>query len=112
MPSTTGVNEPGASPLARSAASSCACVSSNTCHGTCCSFRTLLVGIWSASRRHLVVALAMAGGIMRSADHESDFDYKGHTRRASKDEPQYEIESDKTDQVAAHKESALTKLKS
>ncbi|MDG5750278.1 DUF2945 domain-containing protein [Qipengyuania sp. XHP0211] len=43
--------------------------------------------------------------------HESDFDYKGHTRRASKDEPQYEIESDKTDHVAAHKEDALTKLK-
>ena len=41
--------------------------------------------------------------------HERDFDYKGHTRRASKDEPQYEIESDKTDHVAAHKESALTK---
>ena len=44
--------------------------------------------------------------------HDSDFDYKGHTRRASKDEPQYEIESDKTDHVAAHKEGALTKLKS
>ncbi|WP_100259113.1 hypervirulence associated TUDOR domain-containing protein [Qipengyuania seohaensis] len=44
--------------------------------------------------------------------HQSDFDYKGYTRRASKDEPQYEIESDKTDHVAAHKESALTKLKS
>ena len=42
--------------------------------------------------------------------HERDFDYKGHTRRASKDEPQYEIESDKTDHVAAHKESALTKV--
>lgn len=42
--------------------------------------------------------------------HESDFDYKGHTRRASPDEPQYEIESDKTDHVAAHKESALTKI--
>lgn len=41
--------------------------------------------------------------------HERDFDYKGHTRRASKEEPQYEIESDKTDHVAAHKESALTK---
>lgn len=41
--------------------------------------------------------------------HERDFDYKGHTRRASQEEPQYEIESDKTDHVAAHKESALTK---
>lgn len=42
--------------------------------------------------------------------HENDFKYKGHQRRASKDEPQYEIESDKTDHVAAHKESALTKI--
>src|SRR3954452_16944502 len=31
------------------------------------------------------------------AVHVSDFDYKGHTHRASKDEPQYEIKSDKTD---------------
>ena len=44
--------------------------------------------------------------------HEADFDYKGHRRRASKDAPQYEIESDKTDHIAAHKEDALTKLKS
>lgn len=41
--------------------------------------------------------------------HTEDFDYKGHTHHASKDEPQYEIESDKTDHIAAHKESALTK---
>ena len=39
--------------------------------------------------------------------HTSDFDYKGHTRRASPDDPQYEIASDKTDHVAAHKGSAL-----
>jgi hypothetical protein len=44
--------------------------------------------------------------------HEADFDYKGHPRRASKEEPQYEIESDKTDHIAAHKEDALTKLDS
>lgn len=42
--------------------------------------------------------------------HTSDFDYKGHPRRASKEDPQYEIESDKTDHIAAHKESALTKI--
>lgn len=42
--------------------------------------------------------------------HTQDFDYKGHTRRASNDEPQYEIESDKTDHIAAHKEDALTKI--
>ena len=41
--------------------------------------------------------------------HTSDFEYKGHTRRASDEEPQYEIASDKTDHVAAHKGSALRK---
>lgn len=44
--------------------------------------------------------------------HTADFDYKGHTRRASDDEPQYEIKSDKTDHIAAHKGSALRMLKS
>lgn len=44
--------------------------------------------------------------------HTRDFDYKGHTRRASASDPQYEIKSDKTDHVAAHKGSALKKLKS
>ena len=44
--------------------------------------------------------------------HEADFDYKGHTRHASKEAPQYEIESDKSDHIAAHKEDTLTKLKS
>lgn len=43
--------------------------------------------------------------------HTRDFDYKGHTRRASADEPQYEIKSDKTDHIAAHKESALSLIK-
>ncbi|MEC5293095.1 DUF2945 domain-containing protein [Aurantimonas sp. C2-6-R+9] len=42
--------------------------------------------------------------------HHEDFDYKGHRRHASKDEPQYEIKSDKTDHIAAHKEDALTKI--
>lgn len=42
--------------------------------------------------------------------HTDDFDFKGHTRRASKDDPQYEIASDKTDHVAAHKGSALSKV--
>lgn len=35
--------------------------------------------------------------------HTDDFRYKGHTRHASQDDPQYEIESDKTDHVAAQK---------
>ncbi len=43
--------------------------------------------------------------------HTSDFTYKGHRRRASEDDPQYEIASDRTDHVAAHKGSALTRIK-
>ncbi len=42
--------------------------------------------------------------------HTHDTDYKGHRRRASPDDPQYEIESDKTDHVAMHKGSALSKI--
>lgn len=41
--------------------------------------------------------------------HTQDFDYKGHTRRASSDDPQYEIKSDKTDHIAAHKAAVMTK---
>jgi hypothetical protein len=42
--------------------------------------------------------------------HHADFDYKGHRHRASKDDPQYEIKSDRTDHIAAHKEAALTRI--
>ncbi|MCY0150413.1 DUF2945 domain-containing protein [Hoeflea sp. G2-23] len=42
--------------------------------------------------------------------HERDFDYKGHCHRATAENPQYEIKSDKTDHIAAHREQALTKL--
>jgi hypothetical protein len=42
--------------------------------------------------------------------HTADTEFMGRTRRASPDAPQYEIKSDKTDHVAMHKESALTKL--
>lgn len=45
------------------------------------------------------------------AVHVRDFDYKGHTHRATPDAPQYEIRSDRTDHVAAHKGSALTLLR-
>ncbi|HEY8255421.1 MAG TPA: DUF2945 domain-containing protein [Rhizomicrobium sp.] len=43
--------------------------------------------------------------------HTHDFDYKGHTHRASADDPQYEIKSDKTYHIAAHKGAVLRKLK-
>ena len=36
--------------------------------------------------------------------------FKGYTVRASKDDPQYEIKSDKTDHIAMHKGAALRKL--
>lgn len=42
--------------------------------------------------------------------HTSDFQFKGHTRHSSEEDPQYEIASDKTDHVAMHKGSALTKV--
>ena len=42
--------------------------------------------------------------------HLADFDYKGHTHRASADKPQYEIRSDISDHVAAHYGQALTRI--
>lgn len=42
--------------------------------------------------------------------HAKDFDYKGYTHHATEKEPQYEIKSHKTNHVAAHKGSALTKI--
>ncbi len=44
------------------------------------------------------------------AVHTEDFDYKGHVHRASGSNPQYEIKSDKTDHIAAHKANALQLL--
>lgn len=44
------------------------------------------------------------------AIHQEDFDYKGHRHRASADSPQYEIKSDKTDHIAAHKEAVLARI--
>jgi len=42
--------------------------------------------------------------------HTKDFAFKGYTRHASKEDPQYEIKSDKTEHIAAHKGSALRKI--
>lgn len=36
-----------------------------------------------------------------------DFNYKGYAHHASEADPQYEIKSDKSDHIAAHKGSAL-----
>jgi hypothetical protein len=57
--------------------------------------------IWNSEAGHV------SGKIIKI--HSSDFDYKGYTHHASKDDPQYEIKSDKSDHVAVHKESALSK---
>ena len=42
--------------------------------------------------------------------HTKDVDYKGHMHRASKDEPQYEIKSNKTDHIAMHRGAILNKI--
>jgi hypothetical protein len=52
----------------------------------------------------------VSGTIMRV--HTRNFSFKGYTRHASADDPQYEIKSDKTDHIAMHKGSALTKVRS
>jgi hypothetical protein len=41
------------------------------------------------------------------AIHTEDFDYKGHVHRATEEDPQYEIKSDKTDHIAAHRGGVL-----
>ncbi|MGZ3499577.1 MAG: DUF2945 domain-containing protein [Vulcanimicrobiaceae bacterium] len=50
----------------------------------------------------------VSGRIIRVVTSRVQF--KGYTVHASEDEPQYEIKSDKTDHVAMHKGSALTRL--
>lgn len=57
---------------------------------------------WNSEAGHV------SGVIIRI--HTRDFDYKGHTHRASADDPQYEIKSDRTDHVAAHRGKVLHKL--
>lgn len=47
----------------------------------------------------------VAGTII--AIHTTDLNYKGYVHHATEGDPQYEIKSDKTDHVAAHKGSAL-----
>lgn len=42
--------------------------------------------------------------------HTRNVDYKGYVHHASADDPQYEIQSDKSEHVAIHKGSALRTL--
>jgi hypothetical protein len=51
----------------------------------------------------------VSGRIIRI--HTKDTDYKGYTHHASRDEPQYEIKSDKTEHIAMHKGTALHKVR-
>ena len=51
----------------------------------------------------------MTGIIQRKVTSEIVF--KGYKRHASKDDPQYIIQSDKTDHIAIHKGSALMKIR-
>lgn len=43
--------------------------------------------------------------------HIRDFDRNGYTHHASPEAPQFEIKSARTDHIAFHKGSALTKLR-
>jgi hypothetical protein len=42
--------------------------------------------------------------------HTKDVNYKGYTHHANRDDPQYEIKSEKTDHIALHKGGALQHL--
>lgn len=57
---------------------------------------------WNSEAGHV------SGAIIKV--HTQDFQYKGYTHHASEDDPQYEIKSDTTDHIAAHKGSALKKV--
>ena len=50
----------------------------------------------------------VSGHIVRV--HRQDFDWKGYTHHASAADPQYEIQSDKTEHLAVHKGRALRRI--
>jgi hypothetical protein len=51
----------------------------------------------------------VSGTILRV--RTSDFEVNGYTHHASAEEPQYEIKSSKTEHIAFHKGSTLTKVR-
>lgn len=51
----------------------------------------------------------VSGHIIRV--HTHDVDFKGYTHHATSEEPQYEIRSDRTEHIAMHRGSALTRLR-
>jgi hypothetical protein len=54
---------------------------------------------WNSEAGHV------SGSIVKV--HTKNVNYKGYTHHATRDEPQYEIKSDKTDHIAMHKGAAL-----
>lgn len=57
---------------------------------------------WNSEAGHV------SGRVIRV--HTENVNWKGYIHHASESEPQYEIQSDKTDHIAIHKGSALRKL--
>ncbi len=53
-------------------------------------------------------ARRVSGAIIRV--HTTNFQVNGYTHHASAETPQYEIKSDKTEHIAFHKASALTRI--
>jgi hypothetical protein len=51
----------------------------------------------------------VSGRIIRV--HTKDVDWKGYVHHATRDDPQYEIKSDRTDHVALHKATALKRMR-
>jgi Hypervirulence associated proteins TUDOR domain len=51
----------------------------------------------------------VSGTIIRV--HTRDTDYRGYTHHASVEDPQYEIQSDRSDHVAMHKGMALRRTR-
>ena len=51
----------------------------------------------------------VSGRIIRV--HTKDVDWKGYVHHATRDDPQYEIKSDRTDHVALHKGTALKRMR-
>ncbi len=51
----------------------------------------------------------VSGAIIRV--HTANFEVNGYTHHASAETPQYEIKSSKTEHIAFHKASALTRLR-
>jgi hypothetical protein len=81
-------------------------IQSRMAFGDCAMTRTFKVGdhvTWNSE------AGRVSGFVLRV--HTKDVNHKGYVHHASKDDPQYEIESDKTDHIALHKGSALRLLR-